>query len=57
VAEIGYVFTYAQDPTQQTARDYDAVCTPDPYLYENVGGEFVLRYRGRIDINGKTKPR
>lgn len=47
----GYAFQYAQDESQAVAKAYDAVCTPDPYFYENVGGEFVLRYRGRIDDN------
>lgn len=42
-------FPYGFDETQAVARSYDAVCTPDPYLYENLNGEFILRYRGRID--------
>jgi peroxiredoxin len=51
--EQGYLFPYLQDETQQVARAYDAVCTPDPYVYENVGGKFALRYHGRIDDNWK----
>lgn len=47
------VFPYVQDETQKVARAYDAVCTPDPYLYENVNGQFLLRYHGRIDDNWK----
>ncbi len=42
-------FPYVFDETQAVAKAYDAVCTPDPYLYENVNGKFLLRYRGRID--------
>ncbi len=42
-------FPYLFDETQGIAKAYDAVCTPDPYLYENQNGEFKLRYRGRID--------
>ena len=42
-------FPYAFDESQDVAKAYDAACTPDPYLYENVGGKFILRYRGRID--------
>ena len=42
-------FPYVFDETQAVARAYDAVCTPDPYLYKNEGGKFILRYRGRID--------
>lgn len=53
--ELGYVFPYVQDFTQNVAKAYDAVCTPDPYLYENVNGDFLLRYRGRIDDNWKDE--
>lgn len=51
--ERGFVFPYVQDESQEVARAYDAVCTPDPYVFENQGGEFVLRYHGRIDDNWK----
>jgi len=51
--EWGLVFPYVFDETQAVARAYDAVCTPDPYLYENVNGEFLLRYRGRVDDSWK----
>jgi peroxiredoxin len=42
-------FPYLFDEAQSVARAYDAVCTPDPYLYEQVDGRFLLRFRGRID--------
>jgi len=42
-------FPYVFDETQAVARAYDAVCTPDPYLYENTPSGFRLRYRGRVD--------
>jgi peroxiredoxin len=51
--EQGYVFPYVRDDSQSVARAYDAVCTPDPYVYERVGAQFVLRYHGRIDDNWK----
>lgn len=51
--EKGYAFAYVQDLSQKVAKDYDAVCTPDPYLYENVEGQFLLCYRGRIDDSWK----
>lgn len=41
-------FPYLFDETQETAKHYDAVCTPDIYLY---GEERTLLYRGRIDDN------
>lgn len=52
--EQAYVFPYLFDETQEIARAYDAACTPDPYVYENVGdGRFALRYHGRIDDSWK----
>jgi peroxiredoxin len=39
-------FPYLFDATQETAKAYDAVCTPDIYVY---GAERKLLYRGRID--------
>jgi len=47
--KYGFVFPYLFDESQEVARAYQAVCTPDPYLLENVNGEFILRYQGRID--------
>jgi peroxiredoxin len=52
-AEQGFLFPYVWDQTQDTARAFDAVCTPDPYLYEKTPEGFVLRYRGRIDDSWK----
>lgn len=41
-------FPYLRDETQQIARKYNAVCTPDIFVY---GAERKLIYRGRIDDN------
>lgn len=41
-----YNFAYLFDETQQTAKDYDAQCTPDLFLF-NEKRELV--YHGRID--------
>ena len=41
-------FPYLIDPSQETAKKYNAVCTPDLYVY---GEERKLLYRGRIDDN------
>ena len=41
-------FPYLFDETQETAKVYGAVCTPDLYVY---GEERKLLYRGRIDDN------
>jgi peroxiredoxin len=50
--EMGYVFPYLRDEIQEIARAYDAVCTPDVYLYDQ---KRILRYRGRIDDNWKDE--
>jgi len=41
-------FPYLFDATQESAKAYDAVCTPDIYVY---GEERKLLYRGRVDDN------
>jgi len=42
----GFTFPYLHDATQETAKAYGAVCTPDFFGY-NAAGE--LQYRGRLD--------
>lgn len=49
--EKNYPFSYLWDSTQEVAKAYGAVCTPDPYLFETTPIGFVLRYQGRIDDN------
>lgn len=51
-SEKGFVFPYLYDETQGTAKEYDAVCTPDIYLYDE---NRILKYRGRIDDNWKDE--
>ena len=48
----GFVFPYVKDESQETARAYDAVCTPDIYLYDK---NRILCYRGRIDDSWKDE--
>jgi peroxiredoxin len=45
-------FPYLVDETQETARAYDARCTPDLYVYDK---NRILKYRGRIDDNWKEE--
>jgi len=40
---------YLRDESQDVARAYGAVCTPDPFLFANEDGTFRLAYHGRID--------
>lgn len=42
----GYTFPYLYDETQATAKDYNAACTPDFYLFN---GNLELVYRGQLD--------
>ena len=50
----GYVFPYLYDASQETARAFGAVCTPDFFLYD---GARRLAYRGRLDDNWKEAER
>ena len=43
---LAYPFPYLYDGTQSVARDFDAACTPDFYLFD-AGHRLV--YRGRLD--------
>ena len=43
---LGYPFPYLYDETQDTARAYDAACTPDFFIYD---GKMSLVYRGQLD--------
>ncbi|TSA16384.1 MAG: thioredoxin family protein [Nitrosopumilales archaeon] len=44
--EKGIKFTYLVDETQEIAKKYGAVCTPDPFLFDH---ERKLVFHGRID--------
>jgi peroxiredoxin len=46
----GYVFPYLYDESQEVARAFGAVCTPDFFLYDAAR---KLAYRGRLDDNWK----
>ena len=46
----GFPFPYLHDESQEIAKAYDAVCTPDFFGF-NARGE--LQYRGRLDASGK----
>ena len=46
-----FTFPYLIDETQETARVYGAVCTPDFFGFNKDG---QLQYRGRLDSAGKN---
>jgi peroxiredoxin len=57
--EFDFPFPYLLDETQEVARAYGAVCTPDFFGYN---ADLELQYRGRLDAAGPksdddTQPR
>ena len=48
--EFDFNFPYLLDETQQIAKNYGAVCTPDFFGYN---GNLQLQYRGRLDQSRK----
>ncbi len=48
-------FPYLFDEDQSVAKLYNAVCTPDPFLFRNddLKGDFKLFYHGRFNDNWK----
>jgi len=47
-ADKGYGFPYLQDISQDVARAFGAVCTPDLYVYDQ---QRKLAYHGQLDDN------
>ncbi|MEM7360959.1 MAG: thioredoxin family protein [Pseudomonadota bacterium] len=43
-----FVFPYCYDESQQVAKEFDAVCTPDFFLYD---ADHRLAYRGQFDAS------
>lgn len=48
--QYAYPFPYVWDETQQVAKDYGAVCTPDFFGFN---AQMELQYRGRLDTSRK----
>lgn len=48
--EYGYPFPYVHDESQDVAKAYGAVCTPDFFGYNK---DLKLQYRGRLDVSRK----
>ena len=46
--KLAFSFPYLFDQSQEVAKAYDAVCTPDFFGYANDNGSLKLQYRGRI---------
>jgi peroxiredoxin len=50
-ARHGFGFPYVIDETQEVARAYGAVCTPDFFGFDR---DLKLAYRGRLDASGRS---
>jgi peroxiredoxin len=50
-AKHGFAFPYLIDETQEVARAYDAICTPDFFGFNR---DLELQYRGRLDESKTT---
>jgi peroxiredoxin len=48
--EFRFPFPYLLDETQEVARAYGAICTPDFFGYN---ADLQLQYRGRLDASGQ----
>lgn len=48
-----FPFPYLHDESQEVARTYGAVCTPDFFGYNK---HLELQYRGRVDAGGRNAP-
>jgi peroxiredoxin len=48
--QLGFPFPYLMDESQQVAKAYGAVCTPDFFGYN---ADLKLQYRGRLDESKK----
>jgi peroxiredoxin len=49
--QYGFNFPYVVDESQEVARDYDAVCTPEFFGFD---ADLTLAYRGRLDASGRS---
>ena len=48
--QLNFSFPYLYDATQNVARSYAAVCTPDFFAFND---RLELQYRGRLDASGR----
>jgi peroxiredoxin len=51
--ELGFRFPLCYDETQQVARAYHAVCTPEFYIFDE---HRLLAYRGQLDNSRRHTP-
>lgn len=51
MAAKNYSFPYLADAGQRVSKQFGATKTPEAFVLQNSGGEFVLKYKGAIDDN------
>ena len=51
--QYGFPFSYLHDESQEVAKAYGAVCTPDFFGYDK---DMKLGYRGRLDAGKQGQP-
>jgi peroxiredoxin len=51
--EFNFSFPYVIDESQEVARSYHAICTPDFFGFNR---NLELQYRGRFDATGRGEP-
>ncbi|GAA4444559.1 thioredoxin family protein [Pontibacter saemangeumensis] len=51
MAAKNYSFPYLADEGQRLSKQFGATKTPEAFVLQNSGGEFVLKYKGAIDDN------
>lgn len=44
-----FIFPYLFDQTQAVAKNFDAVCTPDIFVYKKLEGKYGLVYHARFE--------
>jgi hypothetical protein len=55
MAKENYPFPYLFDETQEVAKMYKGMCTPDIYAFACQGGELKLAYQGQVDSSRPVK--
>jgi peroxiredoxin len=55
LAAKNYSFPYLADEGQRISQQFGATKTPEVFVLHNMGGEFVLKYKGAIDDNPQVE--
>jgi peroxiredoxin len=53
--ENNFQFPYLQDVSQEVAKNFGAINTPQAFVIWRVGNSWVIKYKGAIDDNGENE--